>query len=162
MCDVPINNERGAALATVVIMGLVIGILSFSTYKYADIRTKQTGHVSLRREAQYTAKAGVEATKFGLRNKLEDSLQGIVDSSGVAAGFEEGDLYFDIDTGTIGGDQTNALNRRMAKVSVEDVGMTSDGMRRRYKITSRSNYVDLSESVVEEEEIIEEEQTIVY
>ena len=137
-----ISNERGAALATVIIMGMVIGILALSTYKYADVRAKQTGHVSLRREAQYSSQAGLEIALYGLRNKTEDSLRGIIDPTGASAGFEEGARYLDVDAATLGEDRTSSLNRRSVEVSITESGTTSDGLRKRYKIISKTKYVE--------------------
>lgn len=136
------NSERGAALSTVIIMGLLIGILALSTYKYMDIKVKQTRHMSLRREAQYAARAGLEMALFGLRNKTSDSLEGIVDPAGNSAGFQNGDRFLNVDHARLSAAKADGLNRRTVQLSVVQDGITSDGLRNRYKIMSKTKYVE--------------------
>ena len=137
-----VNNQRGAVLATVIIMGTVIGILAITTFRFVDMNTKQTGHLTLRREAQYTARSGLEATLYGLRNKKSDTIEGIIAPNGNPAGFEDtGTMFLDVDTVTFGSKKVNKLNRRTAEIKVEIMGKTQDNLRNRYKITSKTQYV---------------------
>lgn len=144
MAVINLKSQKGAALVTVIILGSVIGILALTTYRFVDVNMKQTGHLNLRHEAQYTAHAGIEAALYGLRNKTQDGLVGIVKPDGTSAGFdqaEEATLFFDVDKVTYGATRSSKLRRRTAEVKIIKDGLTRDGLRKRYKIISKTEYV---------------------
>ncbi|OED35674.1 hypothetical protein AB834_04520 [PVC group bacterium (ex Bugula neritina AB1)] len=141
-----LNDEKGAILFAVIFFGMILSIVGMTVFKYMDSNVKQTGHLHLRREANYTAKAAIEAVLYGLRNKTDDSLDGIVNHKGENIGFEavseDEPIFFYVDDVEFNTNLKNdKMKRHVSEVYVTEEGMTRDGLRKRYKVVAKTRYV---------------------
>ncbi len=139
-----IQCNRGIALGVVVVIGTVIGIFALVTYTFVRTQVKTSFHISNRKEAMYTARAGIEYALFRLRNSNEeDASEEFLPAPEFT---KRGDVFEkDLNVEDPFGTELNELARKNVTINIEPYAAdpddpintkTADGLRNRYKVTT--------------------------
>lgn len=136
-----INNEKGVILGTVVVLGLILGILAVTSYLFMGQRAMRGYNVIKKKQALYSGRAGIEYALFRLRNSKE-SAPGFLSDFSVS-----GNTYtkiIDVTDPLGSGPTPSTLKRNTVNVLIEREGagteMTDDGIRPKYKIVANVEY----------------------
>lgn len=142
-----INSLRlGFVLPFVIIAGIAVSTVVVYQLKSTTQSAQKSGKLYARDQARLTSLSGIEYAKYGIRNRTEESVKGIISAStGQSAGFQNGSVKLDVKNIALEGeaDYDSTLPHRFyTDLTITTDGVTADGLRPRYKIVSSSHYYE--------------------
>lgn len=136
----------GFVLPFVVIAGVVVSAVAVYQLRTTTQSAQKSGKLYSRDQARLTAQSGVEYAKYVVRNRISEGVSGIISSStGQSAGFQNGSLKLDVKNIALEGEfnyDSSLADRFYTTLTITEAGKTSDGLRPRYRIVSRSDYYE--------------------